>query len=427
MWKSIYECHNCYLIISCPVGAKAPKNQLFMPDPQTDITTQKSQGLEEAFDLFIEASKALEAQQSVLQGQLTELSGQLIAANSRLSSLLNSLPAGVILVEHDELIDFNPAAAHFIPELSKGMPWKIPANWKSANGPGAYSRRQDDKQHSTQIYEVKAESNVSGEYSRRLGDKQQILQILEVKTGARSVIQIQDITSAIANRAEEERISRLTAMGKMSAGIAHQLRTPLSTALLYASHLADQNVADDQRQLFADRLRKQLISLEKLASNMLLFIKQRPQQTSPVAVHELLEEACHAAQGLCQERNIELKLSLNSPNTLVNVEKHSIISAFVAVLENAIQVSELGQLVEVSCRDWPNRTEITIEDHGPGVAENMMDTIFEPFSSGRVTGNGLGLSIARSNIENHRGQILVSNRAEGGARFTINLPSLTEL
>ena len=53
-----------------------------MPDPQTDITTQKSQGLEEAFDLFIEASKALEAQQSVLQGQLTELSGQLIAANS---------------------------------------------------------------------------------------------------------------------------------------------------------------------------------------------------------------------------------------------------------------------------------------------------------------------------------------------------------
>ena len=140
-----------------------------------------------------------------------------------------------------------------------------------------------------------------------------------------------------------------------------------------------------------------------------------------------MEEACHAAQGLCQERNIELKLSLNSPNTLVNVEKHSIISAFVAVLENAIQVSELGQLVEVSCRDWPNRTEIIIEDHGPGVSENMMDTIFEPFSSGRVTGNGLGLSIARSNIENHRGQILVSNRAEGGARFTINLPSLTEL
>lgn len=398
-----------------------------MPDPQTDTTTQKSQGLEEAFDLFIEASKALEAQQAVLQGQLTELSGQLIAANSRLSSLLNSLPAGVILVEHDELIDFNPAAAHFIPELTKGMPWKIPENWKSSNGPGGYARRQDDKQHSTQIYEVKAESNVSGEYSRRLGDKQQILQILEVKTGARSVIQIQDITSAIANRAEEERISRLTAMGKMSAGIAHQLRTPLSTALLYASHLADQNVADDQKQLFADRLRKQLISLEKLASNMLLFLKQRPQQTSPVAVHEILEEACQSAQGLSQERNIELKLSLNSPKTLINVEKHSIISALVAVLENAIQVSEPGQSVEIHCRDWPNRTEITIEDHGPGIAENMMDTIFEPFSSGRVTGNGLGLSIARSNIESHRGQILVRNREEGGARFTINLPSLTEL
>ena len=401
MWKSIYECNNCHLIISSLVGAKVPTNQLFMTDPQTNTTTDKSQGLEEAFDLFIEASKALEAQQAVLQGQINELSGQLVAANSRLGSLLNSLPAGVILVEHDELIDFNPAAAQFIPELSKGTPWKIPSFWRASISPG--------------------------EYVCTIGDKQQILQLHEITTGARSIIQIQDITSAIANRVEEERISRLTAMGKMSAGIAHQLRTPLSTALLYASHLADQNVTEDQKQLFADRLRKQLISLEKLASNMLLFLKQRPQQTSPVAVHELLDEACQSTQGLCQERQIELKLDLNSPNTLVTVEKHSIISAFVAILENAIQVSESGQSVEIGCADHPNRVEITIEDHGPGIAENMMDTIFEPFSSGRITGNGLGLSIARSNIESHRGQILVANRPEGGARFTITLPSLTEL
>ena len=372
-----------------------------MTDPQTSTATDKSQGLEEAFDLFIEASKALEAQQTVLQGQINELSGQLVAANSRLASLLNSLPAGVILVEHDELIDFNPAAAKFIPELAKGMPWKIPSFWRASNSPG--------------------------EYVCTLGDKQQILQLHEIQTGARSIIQVQDITSAIANRVEEERISRLTAMGKMSAGIAHQLRTPLSTALLYASHLADQSVTEDQKQLFADRLRKQLISLEKLASNMLLFLKQRPQQTSPVAVHELLEEACQSAQGLSQERQIELKLSLNSPNTLINVEKHSIISAFVAILENAIQVSESGQSVQISCADHPSRVDISIEDQGPGIAENMMDTIFEPFSSGRVTGNGLGLSIARSNIESHRGQILVANRPEGGARFTITLPSLTEL
>lgn len=399
-----------------------------MSDPQTNTATQKSQGLEAAFDLFIEASRTLEAQQSVLQGQINELSGQLIAANSRLSSLLGSLPAGVILVEHDDLIDFNPAAAQFIPELTKGKPWKIPASWKLSNGSGEHARRLDDQQQTLQIYEVKTgERSITGEYSRRVSDKQQILQLHEVKTGARSIIQIQDITSAITNRAEEERISRLTAMGKMSAGIAHQLRTPLSTALLYASHLADQNIADDQKQLFADRLRKQLISLEKLASNMLLFLKQRPQQTSPASVHELLEEACQSAQGLSQERNIELKLSLHSPNTLITVEKHSIISAFVAILENAIQVSEAGQSVEISCYSLPNQVEIAIEDHGPGIAENMMDTIFEPFSSGRVTGNGLGLSIARSNVESHRGQILVSNRSQGGARFTINLPSLNEL
>jgi len=360
-----------------------------------------TQDLEGAFELFVEASKALESQQLVLQAQLGELSKELVEANARLSSLLNSLPAGVVLVENGIVIDFNPAAQHFIPELERLAPWSTPKHWKASNGPGQFL--------------------VSTE------NTQQYLQLEEVQSGLRSVIQIQDITSAIANHAEKERVDRLAAMGKMSAGIAHQLRTPLSTALLYASHLSDASISEEQKHTFAQRLKTQLMNLEKLAGNMLLFIKERPKQLSPVPVDTLLNEACEAIGALCESQNITLKRDFQSAGIVINVEKQSMVSALVAILENALQVTQSGQIIEISSKSLPGRVQIVIDDQGPGIAPDMMDTLFEPFSTSRITGTGLGLSIARTAIESHRGEIAVSNRDGGGARFTITLPSLTEL
>ena len=88
--------------------------------------TAASQELGEAFGLFMEASKALEAQQAVLQGQIDRLSQELVVANSRLSSLLNSLPSGVILFENHIVIDFNPAALRIIPHIQKDLEWFSP-------------------------------------------------------------------------------------------------------------------------------------------------------------------------------------------------------------------------------------------------------------------------------------------------------------
>jgi two-component system sensor histidine kinase FlrB len=360
-----------------------------------------AQDLEAAFALFVEASKALEVQQLALQNQISQLSQELVEANARLSSLLNALPAGVILVENQMVIDFNPAATQLIPELIKGSLWSTPKSWKN--------------------------SPTKGEYHKKQGENEQILQVHQIDAGTRSVIQIQDITATISSHAERERVNRLAAMGKMSAGIAHQLRTPLSTALLYASNLSDETVADDQKRLFADRLRKQLMNLEKLAGNMLLFLRQRPQQMATASLDDLIDEACQAIQPICDERQIGLKLSLQTSGSVVNVEKQSIVSALIAILENALQVTQTGQSIAVDTQALQGRVQITIDDQGPGIAADMMDTLFEPFSTSRITGTGLGLSIARNAIDSHRGEILVSNREGGGARFTIVLPSLVEL
>lgn len=141
-----------------------------------------SQELGEAFGLFLEASKALEAQQAVLQGQIDRLSKELVVANSRLSTLLHSLPSGVILVENHIVIDFNPAALRFISTLQVDLEWKIPADWKYSN-----STRAD-------------------EYLTRLDGQERILQVQEIKSGLRSVLQIQDITSTITSRIDRKSV-----------------------------------------------------------------------------------------------------------------------------------------------------------------------------------------------------------------------------
>ena len=248
-----------------------------------------------------------------------------------------------------------------------------------------------------------------------------------MQDGLRSVIQIQDITANLRTLEESERVDRLAAMGKMSAGIAHQLRTPLSTALLYSSHLCSPDLGAEDRLNFAQKLQNQLVHLEKMAGEMLQFVRARPQKTQIIALDELVQEAMQTLEGLSQSKKVVIKAELKAANCLVTVERPSVVSALVAILENAIQHSAEGQTIYVRTQADHLRGMMTIEDNGPGIASDMLPRLFEPFATNRVTGTGLGLAIAQNAIRSHRGEITVQNKAEGGALFTVALPSMANL
>jgi two-component system sensor histidine kinase FlrB len=238
------------------------------------------------------------------------------------------------------------------------------------------------------------------------------------------VIQIQDITDNLRNLEDNERVSRLAAMGKMSAGIAHQLRTPLSTALLYAAHLSNPALELSDRTDFSHRLQNQLLHLEKLASQMLQFIKPGLQATRQLSLDDVAQEATDQTQGLFQRHGVQVALDLQASSAMVEAESASLVAALVAVLENAAQASPSASTVRIATRVQGQRAEVVIEDQGPGISAEMLDNLFEPFATDRSTGTGLGLSIASNVIRRHRGDIAAHNRPEGGACFTIALPCL---
>jgi two-component system sensor histidine kinase FlrB len=356
--------------------------------------------LEEAFAIFYAESQKLEAQQADLQDKINQLSSELQQSNQRLGILLNAIPAGVILLENNIVLLHNPAVLHFLPSLGKGQQFALPNEWQASIAPGEYVIGSPED----------------------LSSPQKMVQVIRIDEGIRSFIQIQDITANIALHQETQRENRLTAMGKMAAGIAHQFRTPLATALLYSSHLCDDAVQPEMAKEFALRLRKQLMDLEKLSQDMLRFISNRPNKTVLTSAKLLIEEAQASIQALFETKGVSLSIQCTIPDTvMLLVEPKSIPNALVAILENALAVSKAGDTVFLTATTESKKLIVTIADQGPGIASTMIDSLFEPFSTTSANGTGLGLSIAKNTLDAHRGTIGVHSTYEG-AVFKITLP-----
>lgn len=373
-----------------------------MADPQANkpapVSISEQADLTGAFELFVNASRTLEQQYASLTSQVEALSADLVLAHARLEALLNALPAAVILIEGGRVSHFNAAATRLVPSLKTGAAWVLPKDWYPGSGPD--------------------------EFHLDLGSETRTLQIQKNEDGSRSVIQIQDITANLKTVEEKERIDRLASMGQMSAGIAHQIRTPLSTALLYCSHLCLEQLEDLERKQFSEKLQRQLIHLERLATEMLQFVRTKPLATQLENLNDLVTSACHHIDGLFERANVHLDLHLTETKTEVLVERNTFVSAIVAILENAVQATESGRKIFVSTQADSRRCSVIIEDTGSGIPQDMLARLFEPFSTNRASGTGLGLAIARNTIQSHRGEISAQNVPNGGARFTISLPAL---
>lgn len=386
---------------------KSSENTLSLGSKTTNLETPPNKtididALQSAFTLFYEESKKLESQQTELQSQIDLLSTELSESNQRITALMKSMPAGVILLENQIVKIFNPSALHFFPFLKSDQLFAIPKYWKQSITPGEYF----------------IESDESSTLNRTV-------QVIKINEGFRTIIQIQDITQNILNLQKSQQESRLTAMGKMTASIAHQIRTPLATALIYASHLCDLELDDSTKMDFAQRLRKQLIDLEKLSKEMLQFVSNRPQKLELISVNEFILDTKHTLQALCDQKKVQLITEQCLPTIKISAEKTPLKNALIAILENALEVSSAEQIIKLTTQFDKQRCHIIIEDQGPGIPDNILDTMFEPFFSTGTNGTGLGLSIAKNAIESHRGSIRAENTGHG-ARFTITLPCIHE-
>lgn len=237
--------------------------------------------------------------------------------------------------------------------------------------------------------------------------------------------QVARLTSELADaNGELARRERLSALGEMAAQVAHQLRTPLATALLYAGHLARPQIDDADRIRFAEKTLSRLRYLERLIQDMLLFVKGARQSTETFLMASLLEELAQTLEPQAAARQILFKLEIPSQDRMLAGDRQAISGALINLLENALQASPAGGMVSLSVTgEGSPFAAFRVDDTGSGIPEAARDRLFEPFFTTRGEGSGLGLAIVRQVAEVHGGWVEWSQRAEGGSRFTLFLPT----
>jgi len=371
--------------------------------------------LEAAFLQFVEATQELEASQQRLSEEIYRLTEDLARSNAdlkaqieakarltdELATLLAALPTGVIMLQQQKVYAFNDVSSTILPSLAVGQIWTIPKDWTAIDE--SHYRCGDHQ-----------EALILRPEQRRLADGRQMLLL-------------HDVTRTFRALEEAEREAKLTAMGRMAAEIAHQLRTPLATATLYAAHLSKDRLAPEKRQQFADQLSKQLAWLDGLVSRMMSFLRSRQGPLHMLCVAELLEESRSSIEPLFESAGVQLCVQSQGGEHLVSVQRDQICGGIVSILENSLRVSKSGQAVQLRALAAHSRVDIYIEDDGPGIPRHMMERLFEPFATGSPRGTGLGLAIAKAAVEAHRGEIHAKNREQGGAQFHIVLPVLEQL
>lgn len=252
------------------------------------------------------------------------------------------------------------------------------------------------------------------------------------KYRARTAEQVERLRSANvelqAAQSALVRSERLAGVGRLAAGLAHEIGNPLSAVLGFVEFL-EQPIEDAELQ--ADLLRRSRLELERIhriIRGLLDYSRQGSGEDESVDVQEVVREAVDLVRHVPRARSVEITVSGGSDHTVrVRMQRDLLHQVFVNVLLNAADAASTSPhpAVEVGIRAQPEGIEVTVRDSGPGFSDVALERALEPFFTTKEPGEGTGLGLATAAriIEGADGRLVVGNGPEGGGRVLIDLPS----
>jgi two-component system sensor histidine kinase FlrB len=238
------------------------------------------------------------------------------------------------------------------------------------------------------------------------------------------IVLLHDITETQMLKSQAERNQRLAAMGEMAAQLAHQLRTPLAAALLYAGNLENAELPTANRVAIAEKTVARLKHIEHLIQDMLLFARGEALGRERFAVTDLFAELAQDFEAPVQSSGARFVVNDECAGALLAGNRKSLVSALTSLLENALQAVDglEGACVTLSARREEDVLLLAVQDNGRGMDDATAAHLFEPFYTTRSDGTGLGLAIARGIARAHGGGIDVVSSPGAGAEFILSLP-----
>ncbi len=373
-------------------------------------TTEESRILAR-LEPFIELNQEAQSARADVEAELSTLADQLLTAqrervtellekerlSERHAKLLGVLPGALLVLDSEGLIvECNRAAIEMIGRPLIGQTWSEVVNRIATNG-----------------------DNTRGQF--RLNDGRVFsLTRTALEYESAELLLITDITESQQLAELVGRQNRLSAMGEMSARLAHQVRTPLAAALLYMTQLERNGDNQNKESLYVERTIARLRDLETLINDMLLFAGGRVELQDEFDLADVLDDALETIAPKLEDP-FQIRLVEECHSLPIRGHQKAVQSAILNLLDNAISVSEGHEVVTVIVSRTHDTAILRVRDQGPGVPDEFADRIFEPFFSTRSAGTGLGLAVVHSVAEAHGGRISVQDVGDG-AEFVLEFP-----
>jgi two-component system, NtrC family, sensor kinase len=218
---------------------------------------------------------------------------------------------------------------------------------------------------------------------------------------------------------------KLSSIGLLAAGVAHEVNTPLAVISTYAQMLAKQVAEDSQKSMILEKIAKQTFRASEIVNSLLNFSRTSTTSFGDVNLNRVIQETLSLLEHQLQKSGIQVKADLASALPPVHGNTGKLQQVFLNLFLNARDAMGSGGVLEV--RSWSEGAGVKVEvaDTGQGIAPENMHRIYDPFFTTKAArkGTGLGLSVTYGIVQEHGGSIEVSNRASGGARFRLELPA----
>lgn len=379
--------------------------------PQAGDQTDDNEGVDSALDMFNRMSRQITDSYRTLETRVHQLSGELsVEAEQRqqeleekerladrLSTLLSVMPAGVVVLDSKGAVSqCNPAAESLLGQPLEGEAWLDVIR-------RCFSPRSDDGHE------------VSLKDGRRVS-----IEIRSMENEPGQLILLTDLTDTRRLQSQLARAERLSAMGKTVASLAHQIRTPLSAAILYGGHLSEPEIDDELRQRCANRLMSRLTHLEQQVRDMLIFARGETRLAEQLSLGTLTDGLRTAAEDLQIKSGATLNWQLDAASEQIMCNRDSLLGACTNLISNSIQAG--ATQVDITVRRESDEGVITIADNGPGFDSEQAEQLLEAFYTTKSHGTGLGLAVVQAVAKAHNGAFELSSPESGGARATLRLP-----
>ncbi|MCE3254482.1 MAG: sensor histidine kinase [Cellvibrio sp.] len=380
----------------------AHSNELALaPASVEKVISEKGQDLRNAFELFNQMSEQLADSYHLLENRVAELNEELSSLSdrrlqelaekeklaNRLESLLNFLPGGVVVLDSSGRVsESNPAAIDLLGEPLQGELWREVIK-------RCFAPRQDDG-HEVSLRDGRRISI----QTRNLGADGQI-------------ILLTDQTETRRLQGELSRHERLSALGKMMGALAHQIRTPLSSAMLYAGHLCSGKLDDERRQQFSEKILGRLNNIERQVQDMLFYVKGELALNDVISVAQLQADLAEAMEVPLMTSESTCEWIIHCRERYIQCNRDALIGALLNLVNNAIQAVDRKAVLRVEFNLYPQ-----------ALNDPKLSAELSTEDQRLWQGTGLGLSVVKAVARAHHGKFLLQSTPGKGTCASLLLP-----